>query len=51
MLVLNPSEELMVPLQSRKEIADTATGKVHTEIPEKTGEDIADIRGHEGEDA
>lgn len=50
-LVPNPSEELMVPLQGIKEIADTATGIVHREIPEETGEDIADMRGHEGEDA
>lgn len=41
----------MVPLQGIKEIADTATGTVHREIPAKTGEDIAGMRGHEGEDA
>jgi len=41
----------MVPLQGIKEIADAATGIVHREIPEETGEDIADMGGHEGEDA
>lgn len=41
----------MVPLQGIKEIADTATGIMHREIPEETGEDIADMGGHEGEDA